>query len=561
MLDNATDVAAAVARRADLRRATSRWIRAWRAHRQRVLLARRWHRRLVAARVLTSWAECAQRTRAIVLACRRAAMLRRGFDRLCETRELLSAHARALRRLDKTIRCEQLRGVLSRWRRRWREVVRVSHPASIRFRVRKCFRRWHIGTAGAWQAIRTAQLSQGLLEVTRRTDLGRSWQVWRIWYAARAQIVRAGKQADALQEAAREGQRERVNALLMVGVSANTHDPDDGATPLMLACRHGHIDVAIALLDAGADLNSTMADDWTALALAAHNGHCRVVRTLLARRASANTLSTDDDWTPLMLACAHGHEDTARALIEAGVALDARSSRGETALMAACRYGRMELARTLIERGADANLVTAEGSTALQLAEDCEQDVIGLLRERAGRPPMRLHAAAGSGDGGGRDGGGAAGESTALAALRAIVALGGEESTGQRALRQAATDGELAVLESLVQVGTATARVRFSLPLSRTRTRRAHARARGYARAIDTHALLARSRGLALSHAPPHARAARSTVLMRCLSLTRSQLLPPPLPRTLPCALPHPPPKLPPQPLLSCNSSDRCLCQ
>ena len=63
----------------------------------------------------------------------------------------------------------------------------------------------------------------------------------------------------------------------------------------------------------------------------------------------------NDGWTALMLAAQNGHEQVARVLLEAGAVVGAQNNDGSTALMHAARNGHEQVARVLLEAGADRN--------------------------------------------------------------------------------------------------------------------------------------------------------------------------------------------------------------
>jgi uncharacterized protein len=72
-----------------------------------------------------------------------------------------------------------------------------------------------------------------------------------------------------------------------------------GLTALLLACREGLGETALALLDAGADINQVSASDRTSpLLMATINGHFDLAKQLLARGADV-TLASDAGGTPL----------------------------------------------------------------------------------------------------------------------------------------------------------------------------------------------------------------------------------------------------------------------
>src|SRR5579862_1992880 len=88
-------------------------------------------------------------------------------------------------------------------------------------------------------------------------------------------------QSQPLQQAAADGQVERVRSLLqMSGVSINDRDAS-GRTALMLAVLHGHEAVVRALLERGADPNIADAAGSTPLAVAREQNQASMIEALL----------------------------------------------------------------------------------------------------------------------------------------------------------------------------------------------------------------------------------------------------------------------------------------
>lgn len=73
--------------------------------------------------------------------------------------------------------------------------------------------------------------------------------------------------------------------------------------------------------------------------------------------------------TPLIWAASEGYPEIGQALIEAGAALNAQNSRGNTALIRAACEGRTQLVQALIEAGADLDVQNDDGYTAVVLAK------------------------------------------------------------------------------------------------------------------------------------------------------------------------------------------------
>ena len=68
-------------------------------------------------------------------------------------------------------------------------------------------------------------------------------------------------------------------------------------TPYLFAVRGGHIDAARVLLEAGADVNETLPDGTSALALAVMNAHYELAALLLDQGADPN--ADAQGWTAL----------------------------------------------------------------------------------------------------------------------------------------------------------------------------------------------------------------------------------------------------------------------
>jgi ankyrin repeat protein len=118
-----------------------------------------------------------------------------------------------------------------------------------------------------------------------------------------------------IDQAARDGNLAKVQALLKSHPEqVDKRDPAT-MTPLHLAAQEGHKDMAELLLANKADVNAKAADGWTPLHLATQNGHKDVAELLLANKADVNAKATDGS-TPLHLAAAAGATEVAQLLLE-----------------------------------------------------------------------------------------------------------------------------------------------------------------------------------------------------------------------------------------------------
>ena len=159
-------------------------------------------------------------------------------------------------------------------------------------------------------------------------------------------------------------------------VSARGFDKKE--TPLHVALRQGHVDVAQLLLEHGADIEAQDDDKCTPLLLASQCGDVEVARILLER--GADTEARDYmKRTPLLLASEYGHEDVVRVLLEHGADTEARDESGWSSLELASFHGNEELARVLLMHGADVIAQYRDNRTSLHFTQG--QEVTRLLLE------------------------------------------------------------------------------------------------------------------------------------------------------------------------------------
>lgn len=174
-----------------------------------------------------------------------------------------------------------------------------------------------------------------------------------------------------LIRAASQGDLSQIQALLADGADVNARRED--GTALMLAAKGGHKAVVTVLCQQpGIDLNATAWDGATALMLASVNNHLDVVLALVAAGADINSPVNSpigDIGTALMWASFAGRDAVVRALLAAGADVNAKAASGETALMWASHGLHIDVVEALIAGGADVNArVNQTGWTPLMFA-------------------------------------------------------------------------------------------------------------------------------------------------------------------------------------------------
>ena len=241
--------------------------------------------------------------------------------------------------------------------------------------------------------------------------------------------------ATALHWAAYWNDTETVDLLVRAGADVDAVN-DLGVTPLWLASTHGTQDDATLvtqLLRAGADPNVAHLSGESPLMAAARTGRVQVVMALLAEGADVNATDTGHDQTALMWAAANRHPGVVETLVAAGAEVEARSrvrvrkvylpSRGAsyrlsfeqhiergdieareqggfTALLFAAQQGDAESARVLLAAGADVNVAAPAGWSAVTVAVFTNHTAVAQLLLDDGADPdaagagfTALHAA------------------------------------------------------------------------------------------------------------------------------------------------------------------------
>lgn len=165
----------------------------------------------------------------------------------------------------------------------------------------------------------------------------------------------------------------KLQELVAMQADVNT-TTSDGKTPLLIAIQdNDEAKVRLFAQFAKADINKKYGpDQLTPLAIAAYEGHARLIPILLRYRAIMSIRDAQGN-TPLMLAMRLADEQkaiqVARVLLNAGIDINAQNSSNDTALHRAVQKKKYELITFLIQNGADVNLVNNQNQTPLMLAQ------------------------------------------------------------------------------------------------------------------------------------------------------------------------------------------------
>lgn len=112
---------------------------------------------------------------------------------------------------------------------------------------------------------------------------------WSVTFLCLSASLIAAEPNIELLKAAKMGDASKVRALLEKGADANTTG-EQGATPLMIASARGHLEAAKALIEKRVDLNikDTSPLEMSALMVASLRGRLDIVALLLQNKASVD---------------------------------------------------------------------------------------------------------------------------------------------------------------------------------------------------------------------------------------------------------------------------------
>ncbi|MFT4553765.1 MAG: ankyrin repeat protein [Chlamydiales bacterium] len=141
-----------------------------------------------------------------------------------------------------------------------------------------------------------------------------------------------------LSYAVMQEDKELVEQLLLKGAAVDKVALNS-KQPLSIACGTGNIEIALLLIEQGADIHQDTLGN-TPLQVACKSGEIRLVHKLLEKGASINS-PNDEKLSPAHLAILHGHEELALDLLERGADPKSCDMNGSPLLTSTCYYSRL----------------------------------------------------------------------------------------------------------------------------------------------------------------------------------------------------------------------------
>src|SRR3954468_19682433 len=144
-----------------------------------------------------------------------------------------------------------------------------------------------------------------------------------------------------------------ICAMVALSLTTLTHAAPAGAAAFVDAAMNGNRDAVKALLKEGADVNTTQADGMTALHWAAQKGDVELAKVLLYASANLKATTRIGGYTPLLIANKNGDAAMIEALTQAGAAANIPPPTGTPPWMRASPAGKPAAVKALLDHGAD----------------------------------------------------------------------------------------------------------------------------------------------------------------------------------------------------------------
>lgn len=222
-------------------------------------------------------------------------------------------------------------------------------------------------------------------------------------------FIRGGERP--IHHAAKEGYSQVIEFLLDKGADIDAAD-DGGDTALLYAARYGHPRCLQVLLNRGANfdhknhvgedlmslavdsddnqilkvalkflrnLNASAAITHSPILLAAENGECEKIQTLLKLKLDAR--ATDEEGNTMLHRAAMENQSEVIMRFSNKVKVDAMNSKGNTALHEACTRGFSASISALIQNKASGSIQNKHGETALHVAASCRDIQADTVKE------------------------------------------------------------------------------------------------------------------------------------------------------------------------------------
>ena len=170
-----------------------------------------------------------------------------------------------------------------------------------------------------------------------------------------------------IDEAITHGDLADVRLHVAANPASANQVPNQTRSPLAQAVLRNKTEIAVLLLESGANADWQDTSQRTILHLAVDRRNAQLVAALLKVKAKPS-LGDKDGWTPLHLAAAKNQLEIAKLLLDGGADPMALSKLGGTPLHEAAASAGAEVVQLLLDHKVDPTIISKEGVTALDIA-------------------------------------------------------------------------------------------------------------------------------------------------------------------------------------------------
>ena len=200
-------------------------------------------------------------------------------------------------------------------------------------------------------------------------------------------LAKCGYHGTPLHAASYKGHPDVALALLERGADVN--QPFDNRTPLHAAYYSGQLGAMEVLLQHGANVNARDASNYTLLHRASRDGQPELLAVLLNYKADTNARNRNG-WTPLHWAALRGHVEVTERLLNGRASVNSQSLNNNTPLYIASITGNLEVVKVLLRSGADASIRGERNWTSFEAARENGYAMIAELLSSGGGDRMSL---------------------------------------------------------------------------------------------------------------------------------------------------------------------------
>lgn len=191
----------------------------------------------------------------------------------------------------------------------------------------------------------------------------------------------------ALLEPATRGDVGELRRLIAAGAPLESANAA-GETPLLLAVKNNHLGAAVALIDAGSNINAQAANKDSPWLLAGALGRTDIIRQMIPKGPDFSVRNRFGG-NALIPACERAHVETVKLLLTTKIDVNHLNNLGWTCLLEIVILGdggprHIEVAKLVLGAGADPNIADKDGVSPLAHARKKGQKEIAQLIEAAG---------------------------------------------------------------------------------------------------------------------------------------------------------------------------------